>query len=157
MRKRGVWALMAAAILTGLCAYSDDVLKIKNASEAMHASVSYLREQNSSHAPGTGVQWQEKTIFSGGPGDLVTTSRQFTSDGWIIEVYQELAPLRNIVYQVTAFSSASGWHWKGSVKADGSIKEESAFKQLSDEERQKVAEELLRKSRIPPPVGGYGH
>ena len=148
---------MAAVALISLCAYSDDVLKIKNAPEAMQASVSYLREQNSSQAPGTGIQWQEKTIFSGGPGDLATTSKQFTSEGWIIEVYQGLAPLRNIVYQVTIFSPASGWHWKGSIKADGSIREESGFKRLSDDEKQKTAEELLRKSRVPAPVGGYGH
>jgi hypothetical protein len=157
MRKRCFWAQMAVAALICLCAFSEDVLKIKNASEAVEASVAYLRGQNSPHAPGTDIRWQEKTIFSGGPGDLVTTSKQFTSDGWIIEVYQNLAPLRNIVYQVTIFSPTNGWYWKGSIKADGSIREESAFKRLSDEEKQKTAEELLRESRIPAPVGGYGH
>jgi hypothetical protein len=148
---------IAAAVLISFYLYADDELKVKNAADAMRVSFVYLRGQNSQNCPSTDVQWRGKTIFSGGPGDLATTSKQFTSDGWIIEIYQGLAPLRNTVYQVTVFSSAEGWHWKGSIKADGSITEVSPFKQLSGEEKQKMAEELLRKSRIPAPDGGYDH
>jgi hypothetical protein len=35
--------------------------------------------------------------------------------------------------------------------------EQAISKQLSEEERQKIAEEFLRRSRIFPPQGGYGH
>ena len=157
MKNRLVVAPAILAALISLGAYFDEVLKVKNAVEAREAALLYLRQQNSQNAPGTNIQWQEKTIFSGGPGDLVTTSKQFTSESWTIEISQGLAPLRNTVYEVTVFSPVHGWYWKGSIKADGSIREESAFKRLSDEEKQKTAEELLRKSRIPAPVGGYGH
>jgi hypothetical protein len=116
-----------------------------------------LSERYPQNAPGTDIKWQDKTIFSGGPIDLVTTSKQFTSDTWSIEVSQSMAPLRNIVYQVTVFSPKAGWHWKGRINADGSVQEESVFRQLSEADRQKLAEEFIQRSRIPPPQGGYGH
>ncbi len=137
--------------------YPDSALKVKNAADAADASVSYLMEHYPQNAPKADIKWQKKTIFSGGPVDLVTTSEQLTSDVWSIEISQSFAPLRNIVYQVTVFSPKLGWYWRGSVKADGSITEETAFRQLSEEEKQKTTEEFLRKSRIPPPQGGYGH
>ena len=148
---------IAVAMLIFSFAYADEILKVKSADEAMRSSLVYLRDHSSGNVPGGDTRWQEKTIFSDGPIDLVTTSKQFTSDSWIIEVSQNLAPLRNIVYQVTLFSSKDGWYWKGSIKADGTIKEETPFTQLSVDEKQKIAGELLRKSRIPPPAGGYGH
>ena len=157
MRIRLVLALAMVALLIAAYAYSDDLLKVRNATEAIDASLSYLSEHYAQNALNAGIKWQEKTIFSGGPVDLATTSKQFTSDTWSVEVSQGLAPLRNIVYQVTVFSPKRGWYWKGSVKADGSVKEQSAFKQLSEEEKQKTAEEFLRRSRIPSPQGGYGH
>jgi len=39
-----------------------------------------------------------------------------------------------------------GWHWKGDVKADGSLVEVSAFRQMSEEESENMAEEFLRNS-----------
>jgi hypothetical protein len=148
---------IAVFVLVSFCLYCDDTLKIKNSAEAMAASIVYLRGQNPSSLPGSDIQWQEKTVFSGGPQDMVTTSKQFTSGNWIVEIYQGLAPLRNTVYQVTVFGSTEGWYWKGSIKADGGIKEEVALKQLSGEEKKKIAEELLGKNRNPAPIGGYGH
>jgi len=140
-----------------VCVYSGEVLKVKNAAEAAEAALSYLYEHYSQSAPPRGIQWQERIIFSEGPVDLVTTAKQFTSDAWSMEITQEFAPLRNIVYQVVVFSPKLGLHWRGSVRADGSVREESAFRQLSEQEKQKTAEEFLRKSRILPPQGGYGH
>ncbi len=148
---------IAVAMLIFSFAYPDEILKVKNADEAMRSSLVYLRGRTSGNLPAGDAQWQEKTIFSDGPVDLVITSKQFTSDDWIIEVSQGLAPLRNIVYQVTVFSSKEGWYWKGSIKADGTIKEETPFTQLSVDEKQKIAEELLKKGKIRAPSGGYGH
>jgi len=145
------------AVLISFCVYSDDMVKIKNVADAMVASIVYLRGQNLPNSPGTEIQWQGKTIFSGGPQDLVTTSKQFTAGSWVIDICQNLAPLRNTVYQVAVFDSKEGWYWKGSIKADGSVSEETPLKQLSLEDRQKMTEELLRESRNPAPVGGYGH
>ncbi len=148
---------MAVAILMVVPVYSEDLLKVKNAAEARDASVAYLRNLDSRTFPNQDAQWQEKTTFSGGPQDMVTTAKQFTSDAWIIEIYQELAPLRNTVYQVTAFSSAEGWYWKGNIKADGSVSESSPLRKLPEEEKRRTAEELLKKSRTAAPLGGYGH
>ncbi len=148
---------MAVAILMVVPIYSEDLLKVKNAAEARDASVVYLRSLDSRTFPNAQAQWQEKTTFSGGPQDMVTTAKQFTSDGWIIEVYQELAPLRNTLYQVTVFSSTEGWHWKGNIKADGSVSEVSPLRKLPEEDMRRTAEGLLKKSRTAAPFGGYGH
>ena len=76
----------------------------------------------------------------------------------MIEIFQGVAPLSSTVYQITVFSAKLHWYWKGSVKVDGGVTEVSAFRLLPEEESQKMAEELLRKSQVPPPrPGGYGH
>jgi hypothetical protein len=154
-RKRSIQ--VAVAILMVVHVYSEDLLKVKNAAEARDASIVYLRSLDSRMFPSRDAQWQERTTFSGGPQDMVTTAKQFTSDGWIIEIYQELAPLRNTVYQVTVFSSTEGWYWKGNIKADGSMSEVSPLRKLPEEDKRRTAEELLKKSRTAAPFGGYGH
>jgi hypothetical protein len=150
-------AMVAIMVMAWTPAYPDDVLRVKSAAEAVEASLGYLREQYPQVVPAAGMRWREQTIFSGGPVDLVTTSKQFTSDTWSIEVSQTLAPLKNIVYQVELFHPGLGWHWKGRITADGNVREESAFRQLPEAERRKTAEEFIKRSRIPPPQGGYGH
>jgi hypothetical protein len=145
-----------AVLLLGADNYTQD-LKVKNASEALRVAISHLQEYNAQDAPEPGIKWQEKTIYSGGPVDLATTSKQYTSDSWWIEVAQELAPLRNTVYQVTVFGPKTGWYWKGSIKADGTVTEASALRRMTEEEKQKTTEEFLKRSLIPPPQGGYGH
>jgi hypothetical protein len=157
MKSRVAVVPIVLAALINLWAYPDEMPKVKNASEAMNVSLLYLREHNSQNAPGTSIKWHEKTIYSEGPGDLVTTSKQFTSDDWIVEISQNLAPLRNVVYQVAIFSPVIGWYWKGSINAEGIVREESAFKQLSDDKKREMTEGFLKKSRTPAPVGGYGH
>ena len=149
------WLIMI--LLTAIHVQSNETIKVKNASEAVKESVAYLNEHYAQKAPALDIQWRERTIFSGGPVDLVTTAKQFTSDGWSIEVTEEFAPVKNIVYQVMIFSPKLGLYWKGRVKADGSVKEESLLRQLPEEEKQRVMEEFLRRSKIPPPQGGYGH
>lgn len=145
------------AALIGPFVFADDALKVKNAAEAMHASIAHLRGRDAGSLPGADARWQENTIYSDGARDMVTTSTQFTLGDWIVEVDQGLAPLRSTVYQVTVFSSAEGWHWKGSVKADGSVGEESLLTRVPDEDWKKITDEFLRKSKIPAPFGGYGH
>ena len=156
MKFRMTLAGVMTVFLMSTSAYSFEVLEIKNAREAMLASFRYLSEHYSEFSRGTAAKIQEKTIYSEGPVDLVTTSKQFQTDGWSVEVSQSFAPLRNIVYQVMVFSPKLGWYWKGLIKADGSVTEEGKFRRLSEEERAKTAEEFLRKSKVPPPRGGYG-
>jgi hypothetical protein len=52
----------------------------------------------------------------------------------------------NIVYNVNIIDSKAGWHWKGTVKADGTVAELSALKQLSKEDSQNKALEFVKKS-----------
>jgi hypothetical protein len=148
--------LEIVVLLLSIDGYAQD-LKVKNALEAVTAAIFHLQENNAQNTPESESKWQEKTIYSGGPVDLATTARQYRSDSWWIEVTQELAPLRNTVYQVTVFGSKTSWYWKGSVKADGTVTDASAFRRMTEEEKEKTAELFLKRSLIPPPQGGYGH
>ncbi len=156
MKIRITLAGIIATFLISTNAHSLESLEIKNAREAMLASFRYLNDHYPEFSRDSAAKIQEQTIYSEGPVDLVTTSKQFETDGWSIEVSQSFAPLKNIVYQVTAFNPELGWYWKGSIKANGSVTEKSEFKQLSEEERETIAEEFLRKSKIAAPRGGYG-
>lgn len=156
MKKGMILTCVMAAFLMLANVHSFESLEIKNAREAMLESFRYLDEHYSEFSRDTAAKIQEKTVYSEGPIDLVTTSKQFQTDGWSVEVSQSFAPLRNIVYRVTVFHPKLGWYWKGSIKADGIVTEEMKFAQLSEEERKKTAEEFLRKGKIPPPRGGYG-
>jgi len=48
----------------------------------------------------------------------------------------------NTIYQVVVSSINLGWYWKGTVEFDGSVTELTAFKQMSKEESQRIAEEF---------------
>ena len=133
-------------------------VKVRNAAQAIEAVLSYLRKQQVTEFPNKDIKWQEKTIYSTESMDYAITSKLYTSDDWLIEVFQGVAPVSRTVYQITVSNSRLRCYWQGSVRADGGILEENAYRLLSEEESQKMAEEFLNKSQIPPPrPGGYGH
>jgi len=133
-------------------------VKVRNAAQAINEVLLHLRKQQVPEVPDTDIKWQEKTIYSTEPMDYAITSKLFTSDDWLIEVYQGVAPVSRTVYQITVFNSRLRCYWQGSVRADGGISEENTYRLLSEEENQKLAEEFLKKSRVPRPrPGGYGH
>lgn len=154
------WAKFFILLSTYACTIQpgSSLVKVRNAAQAIDEAFSYLRKQQVRRAPDKNIKWQEKTLYSTGPQDFAITSRLFTSDDWLIEVFQGVAPLSRTVYQVTVFSAKLHCYWKGSVMADGGITETNAFRLLSEEESQKITEEFVRKSQVPPPMpGGYGH
>jgi len=162
MRIGPVLAWAKAVLLLGTFAFTiqpgQSSIRVRNTAQAVGSILTYLRKQNTQNAPVDGVEWQEKTLYAPGNPDFAVTSRLLTSDDWLIEVSQEVAPISRTVYQVTVFSSRFQRYWKGSVRADGSVSEETAFKQLSEEESQRVDEEFMRKTQVAPPMpGGYGH
>ena len=133
-------------------------VKIRNAAQAIDAVLACLRKQKTPVIPDAEAQWQEKTIYSGEPQDYAITGKLFTSDEWLIEVLQGVAPLSRTVYRISVFNPLQRYYWTGSVKADGVIEEEVALKELPEPEAQMIADEFLLKSKIPPPrPGGYGH
>jgi hypothetical protein len=157
MKMRHVLIYGSFAVLLALDVYSQDGLEVKNAADSVSAALAYLRNNQPQNAPDSNIKFVEKIVYSEGPIDLVTTGELFTSDAWTIEVTQGLVPLRNTLYTVTVFSPKSGWYWKGNVKPDGSVVEVNTFRQMSEEEKQKTAEEFLKNSQNPPPRVGYGH
>ena len=133
-------------------------LKVKNAAQAVDAAMYYLQRGEPQNAPNQGLKWQEKILYAIGPMDYAISSKLFSSGDWTVEVYQGVAPLINTIYQITVFNTKLHWFWKGSVKADGSLTEESPVRLLSEEESRKKSEELFKKNQVPPPkLGGYGH
>ena len=121
---------------------STTELKVANAIEARDAALSYLRELHPQNAPDTGIEWREEA-----PTGLVGgTTIVFTTDNWQIKVSWPVVAPENTIYTIVVSSINLGWHWKGKVSADGSITEVSAFRQMSQEESQNLAEEFLRNS-----------
>ena len=119
-------------------------LKVKNAAEAVDVVLSYLREREPQNSPAADTIWEERTVS---PAGMVGgTTKEFVSGDWTIKVSYAVLPLERTVYQVTVSSIKLGWHWKGSVKADGSVSEVSAFRQMSEEESRKAAEDFVRNS-----------
>ena len=124
-------------------------IQISSATEARNAALAYLLEHESQNAPGAGLSWQEEDVT---PKDEAghpvpgAVHKEFTSGEWTIKVSYAVLPLERTVYQVVVSSIKLAWHWKGNVKADGTVTELSAFRQMSEEESQKMAEDFLKNS-----------
>jgi len=143
--------LSLMALLAGACAEPAPApdLEINNAAEARDAALAYLREHETQNAPDASITWQEEDITpedeSGHP-IVGAAHKEFSSDEWAIKVSYAVLPLERTVYQVVVSSIKLGWHWKGNVKADGSVTEVSPFRQMSQEESLKIAQEFLKNS-----------
>jgi len=124
-------------------------LKVTDTTKAVDVALSYLREHEPQNAPGAGIEWHEEDVTprdEGGhpvPGGV---NIEFTSNEWTVRVSYAVLPPERTVYHVVVSSIKLGWHWKGDVKADGSLVEVSAFGQMSEEESKNMAEEFLRNS-----------
>ncbi len=138
----GVIILSVLALLLGSCA--SPVLAIESAADARDAALAYLRESEGENAPGPGIVWQEEDVTP--PGWVGGVFKEFTSDDWTIEVSYPVVLPEETVYEVVLTSIKLGWYWKGKVKADGSVTELGAFKQMSKEESQRIAEEFVENS-----------
>lgn len=119
-------------------------LKVKDAAGAWNTALDYLRKHQGQNTPSSDIQWQEQDITP--PGLIGGVTREFASSEWTGKVFYAVLPPERTVYRVTLSSIKLGWHWEGSVKADGTVTEISAFKQMSEEENRKVAEDFVRNS-----------
>ncbi len=119
-------------------------LEIGDAAAARDAAVTYLREQEAQNAPSSDILWQE--YITTPEGLIGTETREFLSGEWKVTVSYPLVLPENTVYDVIVFNTEGGWHWKGIIKGDGTITELSAFRQITEEENRKIAEEFLRNS-----------
>jgi hypothetical protein len=136
--------LSLVALLAGACA-SEPALTVKNADDARNAALAYLREHEPQNAPSAEIEWDKGTDITP-PGLVGRTTIEFASDEWTVKVSYPVVAPQNVVYEVTVTSLKLGWHWKGTILANGSVTEISAFKQMSQEESQKIAEEFLKNS-----------
>ncbi|HEX74239.1 MAG TPA: hypothetical protein G4N93_03730 [Dehalococcoidia bacterium] len=131
------------AFLIGACA-SEAPSEVKNAADARDAAVTNLQKHESQNAPSSDIEWQEEDITP--PGLVGAVTKKFTSDEWTIRVSYPVVLPENTVYQLVVSSIKLGWHWKGTVEFDGSVTELTAFKQMSKEESQRIAEEFVKNS-----------
>ena len=121
-----------------------DLAVVTDAVDARDTALAYIWEYHAQNAPNEDIVWQEENVT---PPDWVgAVFIEFTSDEWTIKVVCPVMPPEMRVYQITLSSIKLGWHWKGSVKADGSLTEASPFRQMTEEESWKIAEEFLKNS-----------
>lgn len=143
----GVVFVSLLALLAGACAGqpgSTPDLIVGDAAGARDAAITYLQEQVAENAPDTDTEWDEENITP--TGLLGKSTIAFTSDEWTITVSYPVVLPENAVYEVEVSSIKFGWHWEGIIKPDGSVTEVSPFKQMSEEESRRIAEEFVRNS-----------
>ena len=139
----GVVVLCMLGLLLGSCA-SEPSLEVRSTAEAKDVALDDLRENDDQNAPSSDIVWQEEDVT---PQDWVGgVFKEFTSDEWTVKVSYPVLPPENTIYQVVVSSIKLGWHWKGTVEFDGSVTELTAFKQMSKEESQRIAEEFVKNS-----------
>jgi hypothetical protein len=115
--------------------------EVKDAAGARDAALSYLQERKAQGVPGVDTKWEEEDVTP--PGLMGQAIREFTSDGWTVKVSYPIVSPEHIQYQVTVSGAQFGWHWQGTVKPDGSVKEVSPLTQMSKESSQTIAEEFV--------------
>jgi hypothetical protein len=143
----GVVILSLLGLLAGACAGQPGPapdLMVRDAAGARDTAITYLQKQVGENAPAIDIEWDEENITP--PGLVGKGTIAFTSDEWTITVSYPVVLPENAVYEVEVSSIKFGWHWKGIVKPDGSVTELSAFKQMSEEESQRIAEEFVKNS-----------
>jgi len=118
--------------------------EVGDAAGTRDAALSYLKIQSVVQTPDPGGSWEaELTTPSGLVGG---TTWEFTQGDWFVEVSYPVVAPENTIYTVMVLNTKLGWHWKGTVKAEGAVTQVSPFKQMSQEESQKVAEEFVKSS-----------
>ncbi len=139
--------LFLVTLLVGACkseAAPSPVSEVKDAAGARDVAFSHLREYEAQNVPGADIEWQEADVTP--PGLVGSTTKEFTSDGWTVEVYSPVVAPQYTRYEVTIISVTSGWHWQGTVKPDGTVTEVSPLTEMSKEGSQVIAEEFVRGS-----------
>jgi len=149
---RKIWYLFIAILclvilLLGACKGEPTPTvgqEVKDAAGARDAVLSYLQEHKAQDVPGADTKWEEEDVTP--PGLVGQAIREFTSDGWTVKVSYLIVSPELVRYQVVVSSVQVGWHWEGTVKPDGSVKEVSPLTQMSQESSQTIAEEFVRNS-----------
>jgi len=134
-------AILVTILLAGC---TSQPIELQNASEARDVALSYLDDQYTENVPAKDLIWQEYVTTP--EGLIGSETREFVSDDWKVTVSYPVVLPENTVYDVIVFSSEVGWHWKGNVKADGTVTELNGFKQLTKEESQNIALEFVKNS-----------
>ncbi len=139
--------LSLVALLVGACTGQPGPtpeLEVRDAAEARDTAISYLRAHVGENAPAADIEWDAENVTP--PGLIGQGTTAFTSDEWTITVSYPVVPPENAVYEVVVSSIKLGWHWKGTIEPDANVTELSAFRQMSEEESQRIAEAFVRNS-----------
>jgi hypothetical protein len=146
---RKIWYLLMAILclvilLLGACQGEPTPTtgqEVKDAAGARDATLSYLHDRKAQDTPSVDTKWEEEDITP--PGLIGQAIREFTSDGWTVKVSYMVVSPEHIQYQVVVSSVQLGWHWQGTVKPDGIVKEVSPITQMSQKSSRKIAEEFV--------------
>jgi len=137
--------LILVVMLTVSCATpappGPTELVVKDAAEARQAALTYLQGKAVTDAPNVDTKWQESDKTP--PGLVGAANKYYTSDEWAVSVSYPVVLPDLTVYRVMIISVKFGWHWKGEVKADGTVTEISAFQQMTEETSKEVAKDFV--------------
>ncbi|UCH42567.1 MAG: DUF3221 domain-containing protein [Dehalococcoidales bacterium] len=141
-----VFTVLTTAILLSLSLAScnEQPIELQSASEAKDAALSYLESQYSDNTPPEDLIWQEHALTP--EGFVGAETVEFVSGEWMLTVSYPVVLPENTVYKVNIINGITGWHWKGNVKADGTVTEVSALNQLSKDDSQNIALDFVKNS-----------
>jgi hypothetical protein len=120
------------------------VILVSNADEARDVGLSYLGDKYSDNVPAEDLEWKE--YITTAEGFVGAETKEFISGEWIVTITSPVVLPENSVYNIVVLNIKSGWHWEGSVKADGTVTEIDALKQLTKEKSQNIALEFIIQS-----------
>ena len=86
---------------------------------AREAALAYMRTNYSESAPPEDLAWAEAEVT---PEGLVgATSFQYSAGDWLVTVSYPVVAPEALVYQVEASDASTGFHWRGTVDANGEV------------------------------------
>jgi len=114
---------------------------VKDAAEARQAAITYLQGKAAADVPGLDTKWQESDETP--PGLVGAANKYYASDEWAVSVSYPVVLPDLTVYRVVIVGTKLAWHWKGEVKADGTVTEISAFQLMTEETSKEVAKDFV--------------
>jgi hypothetical protein len=137
---------MSVVILvsTFLASCASQSVEVRNADEARDVGLSYLGDKYSDNVPAEDLEWKE--YITTAEGFVGAETKEFISGEWIVTITSPVVLPENSVHNIVVLNIKSGWHWEGSVKADGTVTEIDALKQLTKEKSQNIALEFIKQS-----------
>jgi hypothetical protein len=120
------WSLLGLALILGACMVSACSAPVKEETDppydpgmALDATLAYVREHSGRSAPAAGLSWAEENVTP--EGQVGGMSYRYTAEDWTVTVSHGVVNPASVVYTVAIDGKLLGFHWEGTVDAEGVV------------------------------------